>query len=102
VPIPEISNNLCDCDSVCIKTELVLEECRVQVLTAMRHEVESSHEKDEVDQEKPVVLERDFAFLDKRLADAGASFADSLTFDESVGLREEHSVHNDQKRWAGT
>jgi len=47
-----------------------------------------------------VVLKRNFAFLDKRLANAGATFADSLTLDESVRLRQEHSVYNDQKRWA--
>jgi len=102
VHIPKVSHDLCNRNSVCVESELVLEESRVQILTAVRHEVESSHEKDEVDQEEPVVLKRDFAFLDKGLADAGAGLADSLTLDEGVSLGKEHSVHNDQERRAGT
>lgn len=76
----EIGDDLGDCDLIGSEVVLIGEHGGVQVLRAVRHEVEASHEEDHVGEEQPVLLERDFALLNEDLGCIGRFFSDALAF----------------------
>lgn len=98
----EVCNDLSDGDGVGREVVLVGEHGWVEILGTVTHEVESSHQDDEVDEKLPVVLEGDFTFSDESAGDVLSCFADTLALDESVGLREAETVDDDQDWRAGT
>ena len=51
----EISDHLCDGDGIGGEVVLVLQHGRVDILRTVGHEVEASHEKDQVHEEEPVL-----------------------------------------------
>jgi hypothetical protein len=51
------------------------------------HEVEPGHQQHHVDQDHPVLLQRDLAFGDEGVGDIAARFADSFALKECLGLR---------------
>lgn len=71
----EVGHDLGDGDGIGGKAELVLQHGGVQVLRAVRHEVEPGHEQDEVGEQQPVVAERDLALTKK---DAGGVLTTQL------------------------
>ena len=85
----KVRNHLRDGDLIGIKVQLVLEHGRIQILAAVRHEVEASHEADEVGEEKPVSLKRDFPFAKECAGNVLPSFAHSFSFAEDASFRKE-------------
>lgn len=77
---------------------MVFEHSRIQILRAMGHEVEAGHEEDHINEKEPVSLNGSSAFLEECICDVLSCFADSLTFNERVSLREEES-EDDQENW---
>lgn len=80
---------------------LVLQHGRVEILGAVRHEVEAGHEQDQVGQQQPVPLDGDLALLDKGLADAAAlRLAQRLVVVVRVRLAEEQAPNDEDGRRA--
>ena len=65
---------------------LVLNHERVNILTAMRHEVEARHEQNEVDEEQPVPLQGDFAFGEESVGDVPVGLPHRRTITEGFGF----------------
>lgn len=80
--------------------ELVLEHGGVQVLRAVAHEVEASHEENEVAEQKPVALQSNFAFADEdgpgRLPRLAGFPAQALPFPEDLGLGEQQAETDEE------
>ena len=70
----------------------------------MAHEVEASHEQNQVDEEDPVFLERDLALFKEYIADIIRPIRSSskpLSFLECLGLRQHQASDDEDDRWAG-
>lgn len=91
-----VGDNLRHGDLVCVESELVLEQCRVQILRAVRHEVEAGHEQDQVDENEPVTLQRDLSFLYEGFADAAVRATQLLVGDVGVGLGHEQPPDDEE------
>jgi hypothetical protein len=75
----------------------------VEILASVRHEVEAGHEADEVDQEKPVLLQSDLALSDECACNAWTSSrALGLTLAERLGLGQAQTEEDDEDRRAGS
>lgn len=98
----QVSDNLGDSDLVLGKVELVLQHGRVQVLATVAHEVEARHEKDKIYQQKPVVLESDFAFFDENLSFSvcASNFSCALAFLVRLCLGEHQTSDDEEDRGA--
>ena len=93
---PEVGHDLRDGDGVGREVVLVGDHGGVEVLRAVRHEVEAGHKEHHIDQEEPVPLEGNFSFLEEDLGGIGCLFADSLAFKVGIRLREPETEEDDQ------
>lgn len=64
----EVSHDLGDRDGIGGEVVLIREHGGVEILRAVGHEVEAGHEKDHVDEQKPMVLESYIGLLQESLA----------------------------------
>jgi hypothetical protein len=63
------------------------------------HEVHASHEQYKVNQEKPVSLKSNFAFLDESLAYVVSSGTNTLALDVSISLEQAQTECDDKNWW---
>jgi len=82
----QVGDDLRHGDGVGGEEILVGQQGWVQVLTAVGHEVEASHQQDEVDEQNPVFSERDFAFRDEGSGNITFALTDRDTASESLGF----------------
>lgn len=66
----------------------------------MGHEVESSHQEDEVNQQEPVPLQRNLALGDESACQTALLCSECLSGPESMGLGQAQPESNDQNWWA--
>ena len=64
----------------------------------MAHEVETSHQKDHVDEEQPVILHCYLCFFHEGASDTVSCFSHSLTFLECICLGHQKAEDDDQDR----
>lgn len=97
----EVGNDLCDGDLCLGEAELVLNHGGVEILAAVAHEVEAGHQQDQVDEQQPVLLERDLAFADEDGADRVFARVAGLRTEALallVGFRlGQHQTRNDEE-----
>lgn len=72
----------------------------MQKYTTSYHEIESSHEQDEVGQKNPMSPQSDFSFFDKGRSNARAVCANLLAFDERLSLWKHQAKNDDENRRA--
>lgn len=80
----QIRHDLRDRNRVGGELVFVFQQRGVQVLRAVRHEVEPGHEEDEVDEQQPVAFEGYAAFGEEGGAYVCVGGADALAFEEGV------------------
>ena len=97
----QICDHLGDGDGIGGKVVLVLNHEWVDVLTAMRHEVEAGHEQDEVDEEQPVPLQGDFALGEESVGDVPVGLPHRCAITVRFGFWKAKSEDDDQDGWAG-
>ena len=99
----KVSNDLSDGNSVGVESVLVLQHSGIEVLTSVRHEVETSHQQNHVAKEEPMALEGNLSLSNEGTSNAWAArLAHSLTFAVCLCLGKAHSEQNEQYRRAGT
>mgnify|MGYP004500289211 CR=1 FL=1 len=97
----QVGNHLRHGHAVGREVVLVAEHRRVQVLRAVRHEVEPGHQEHHVHEQEPVLLERVLALVHKHLGRVGLLLADPLPLLVRLGLGEAQAEEDDQHWRAG-
>lgn len=92
----QVCNDLRYRHSVGGEVVLVRKHGRVEILRAVGHEVKARHQEDHVDEQDPVSLQGDLAFLDKGLADVLVDFSNAYSFVVGVRLAQTESEGDDQ------
>ena len=97
----QVRYDLRDSDGVGREVVLVLDHEGVDILRAVRHEVEPRHEQHEVDEEEPMFPDRDFAFGEECAGEVSAGCTNSRSLAESVRLGEAEAEDDDEDWRAG-
>ena len=98
----QIRDDLGDGNGVGGEFELIFKHERIQVLGAVGHEIETSHQKDKVEQENPVLLKRNAAFGEESACKVTAGVADGDSVSECSGLRQTETEDDDQDGRTGS
>lgn len=98
----KVGHYLGNSDRIGGEVVLVGQHGRVQILRSVGHEVEASHEKDHVGQEKPMPLQCHSALSQEGLGNVALGNSDGLSLLEGFGLGHHETGGDDENRWASS